>query len=60
MPETGLDHKPRGFSGRPQVALAYAVGMGSLAAYLRVPLIIASGVFGLVGYQAEKARLPTR
>jgi hypothetical protein len=62
MLEPVLDHKPRGFSGRPLIALLFAVGMGSLAASMRVPPIIAGGVFGLVGYlwyRAEKPRYPT-
>jgi hypothetical protein len=29
-----LDHKPRGFQGRPLIALLFAVGLGISASYL--------------------------
>jgi hypothetical protein len=29
-----LDHKPRGFQGRPLIALLFAVGLGLSASYL--------------------------
>ncbi len=58
MLEPVLDHKPRGFSGRPLIALVSAVGMGSLAAYLKVPSIAGGCVFGLVGYLWYRAEKP--
>ena len=58
MLEPVLDHKPRGFWGRPLIALVFAVGVGSLAAYTRVPPIIGGGVFGLVGYLWYQAQKP--
>jgi hypothetical protein len=55
--EPVLDDKPRGFSGRPVVALIFAVGTGYLAAQLAVPIIIGS-VVGLVGYFWYKTERP--
>jgi hypothetical protein len=60
MLEPVLDNKPRGFSGRPLIALVSAVGIGSLAAYTRVPPIIAGGVLGIVGYLWYQAEKPSR
>ena len=60
MLEPVLDHKPRGFSGRPLLALVSAVGIGSLAAYTWVPPIIAGGVLGIVGYVWYQSRKPSR
>jgi hypothetical protein len=62
-----VDHKPVGFSGRPLIALAFAVGIGSAEYYiamwlgLREPVasIVPCAVIGLVGwlwYRAEKPK----
>jgi uncharacterized membrane protein len=61
-----LDHKPRGFSGRPVIALALAITMGLLASYvssrlgLREPivLIVFCGVYTLVAYIWYRAEKP--
>jgi len=58
MLEPVLDHKPRCFCGRPLIALVFAVGMGSLGAYAKVPSIVGAGVFGLVGYLWYRAEKP--
>jgi len=58
MFEPVLHPEPRGFSGRPLVALIVAVGAGSLAAYARIPTLLAGGLLGLAGYLWHRAEKP--
>jgi len=54
MFEPVLDHKPRGFSGRPFAALAFAVGTGFCGSYLlsRIGLQASSSQIIIVAFAA--------
>ena len=68
MPFSSIDPPKRGLSGRPLLALVFAVGMGILSAYIAsrfnlnntVVLIVFLGITGAVGYlwyRLEKPRI---
>ena len=58
MPFSSIDPPRRGFSGRPLIALMFAVGMGILEAYVAsrwqlsrgVVSIVFLGIVGTAGY----------
>ena len=68
MPFSSIDPPKRGLAGRPLFALAFAVGMGILSAYIAsrfnlngtVVLIVFLGITGAVSYlwyRLEKPRI---